>query len=258
MARVLVLDKHAVYRTGLRVLISTQMPSAEVLEADNPVQALAQIQECVFDLVLLGLDLSDSVTVDTLKAMHEASPATRFAIISASDRRADILAALARGVHGFISKKQSDADILDAINRLLSGQIYVPRSLTEAGDGEASVNPKGKEGVPFLSTEADLSKLTKRQSEVLLLLAKGMSNKEIARSLEIAEATTKIHMAALLRALGVRNRTEAAYKVGKIVNLASPAHAKGRQANDKRMPYALDQAGNQNAPEKAMTRERGS
>ena len=65
-------------------------------------------------------------------------------------------------------------------------------------------------------------------------------------------------MAALLRALGVRNRTEAAYKVGKIVNLASPAHAKGRQANDKRMPYALDQAGNQNPPEKAMTRERGS
>lgn len=258
MARVLVLDKHAVYRTGLRVLISTQMPRAEVLEADSPVQALAQIQECVFDLVLLGLDLSDSVTVDTLKAVHEASPATRFAIISASDRRADILAALARGVHGFISKNQSDADILDAINRLLSGQIYVPRSLTEAGDGEASVNPSGKEGGPFLSTEADLSKLTKRQSEVLLLLAKGMSNKEIARRLEIAEATTKIHMAALLRALGVRNRTEAAYKVGKIVNLASPAHAKGRQANDKRMPYALDQAGNQNAPEKAMTRERGS
>ena len=258
MTRVLVLDKHAVYRTGLRVLISTQMPWAEVLEADNPVQALAQIQECVFDLVLLGLDLSDSVTVDTLKATREASPATRFAIISASDRRADILAALARGVHGFISKSQSDADILDAITRLLSGQIYVPRSLTETGDGEASVNQSGKEGGPFLWTEADLSKLTKRQSEVLLLLAKGMSNKEIARRLEIAEATTKIHIAALLRALGVRNRTEAAYKAGKIVNLASPTHANGRQVNDKRMPYTLDQAGNQNAPEKAMARERGS
>ena len=165
MTRVLVLDKHAVYRTGLRVLISTQMPRAEVLEVESPVQALAEIQECVFDLVLLDLDLSDSVTVNTLKALHEASPATRFAIISASDRRADILAALARGVHGFISKNQSDADILDAINRLLSGQIYVPRSLTEAGDGEASVNPSGKEGGPFLSTEADLSKLTKRQSD---------------------------------------------------------------------------------------------
>jgi DNA-binding NarL/FixJ family response regulator len=258
MARVLVLDKHAVYRTGLRVLISTQIPRAEVLEADSPVQALAQIQECVFDLVLLGLDLSDFVTVDTLKTAREASPATRFAIISASDRRADILAALARGVHGLISKNQSDAEILDAINRLLSGQIYLPRSLIEAGDGEASVKPSGKEGRPFLSTEADLSKLTKRQSEVLLLLAKGLSNKEIARRLEIAEATTKIHIAALLRALGVRNRTEAAYRAGKIVNLASPAHANGRQANDKKMPCAFDQAGNQNAPEKAMTGKRGS
>jgi DNA-binding NarL/FixJ family response regulator len=258
MTRVLVLDKHAIYRTGLRVLISTQMPWVEVFETDSPVQALAQIYECVFDLVLLGLDLSDFVTVDTLKTAREASPATRFAIISASDRRADILAALACGVHGFISKNQSDADILDAITRLLSGQTYVPRSLAEASCGLASVNPNGEEGGPFLSIEADHPKLTKRQNEVLLLLAKGMSNKEIARRLEIAEATTKIHMAALLRALGVRNRTEAAYKAGKIVNLVSPAHAKGRQANDKGMSYALDQAGNQNAPEKAMTRERGS
>jgi DNA-binding NarL/FixJ family response regulator len=71
--------------------------------------------------------------------------------------------------------------------------------------------------LPALSTEADVLKLTKRQREVLTLLARGLSNKEIARTLEIAEATTKIHMAALLRALGVRNRTEAAYKAANLV-----------------------------------------
>ena len=70
----------------------------------------------------------------------------------------------------------------------------------------------------MLSTEANVLKLTKRQREVLALLARGKSNKEIARDLNIAEATTKIHMAALLRVLGVRNRTEAAYRAGNLVD----------------------------------------
>ena len=72
--------------------------------------------------------------------------------------------------------------------------------------------------MPALSTEADVLKLTKRQREVLTLLARGLSNKEIARALAIAEATTKIHMAALLRGLGVRNRTEAAFKAANLVS----------------------------------------
>ena len=75
-----------------------------------------------------------------------------------------------------------------------------------------------REALPTLSTEADVFKLTKRQREVLTLLARGLSNKEIARALDIAEATTKIHMAALLRGLGVRNRTEAAFKAANLVS----------------------------------------
>jgi DNA-binding NarL/FixJ family response regulator len=71
--------------------------------------------------------------------------------------------------------------------------------------------------LPALSTEVDVLKLTKRQREVLTLLAGGLSNKEIARALHIAEATTKIHMAALLRGLGARNRTEAAFKAANLV-----------------------------------------
>jgi DNA-binding NarL/FixJ family response regulator len=139
-----------------------------------------------------------------------------------------MLAALAAGLHGFISKHQSDAEIIAAINDILSGRIYVPCSLVEAGDREASVSQGNREAAPFLSTEADLSMLTKRQREVLQLLARGMSNKEIARVLKIAEATTKIHMAALLRALGARNRTEAAYKAGNLINSTGLADAEGR------------------------------
>ena len=106
--------------------------------------------------MLLGLDLYNSEMVDTLKVAREASAATRFAIISASDRRADILATLAAGLHGFISKHQSDTEILTAINDIISGRIYVPCSLADAGDSETSVS-QGDRGkpTPFRSTETN-------------------------------------------------------------------------------------------------------
>ena len=166
--------------------ISTQMPQAQVLAAKCLIEASPQIQNARFDLVLLGLDLSDSETVDTLRVAREASAATRFAIISAADTRGDILATLAAGLHGFISKHQSDTEILAAINDILSGRTYVPCSLA------ASVSQGDRETTPSRSTEVNFSKLTKRQREVLQLLARGMSNKEIARAVEIAEATKRI------------------------------------------------------------------
>ena len=231
--RILLFDEQSVYRTGLHSLISSNMPRAEVVEANSLNEALSQLRNDGFNLVLLGVNLPSLDLLGFLKAAREASPSTQFVIVSGSDTRTAILATLAAGSHGFISKRQSDADILDAIAYLLSGRTYVPRSLAEAGDGEASASRGGREAAPSLSTEADLSKLTKRQREVLQLLARGMSNKEIARALEIAEATTKIHMAALLRALGARNRTEAAYKAGHLVNSTGLADAKDRPTASK-------------------------
>jgi DNA-binding NarL/FixJ family response regulator len=220
MPRILVFDEHSVYRTGLRSLMSAKIPCAEVTEASNPNEAFSHIRDGAFDLVLMGVDPSSLGSLDSLKSAREASPATRFAIVSWSDTRADIIASLAAGFHGFISKHQSDTDILAAITAILSGRgrIYVPWLLAEAGDHDATGGRLSGKPLPKLSTEVNLLKLTKRQREVLLLIARGKSNKEIARALDIAEATTKIHMAALLRALGVRNRTEAAYKAANLVN----------------------------------------
>jgi DNA-binding NarL/FixJ family response regulator len=96
------------------------------------------------------------------------------------------------------------------------GRIYVPSSVAEADDGDALGHFSG-EASPTPSIEGAIFELTKRQREVLSLLARGRSNKKIACALDIAEATMKIHMAALLRTLGVRNCTEAAYKVGNLV-----------------------------------------
>ena len=217
MSQIFVFDGQSIYRMGLRGLINAEMPCAEVIASSNPNEALAKIRAGAFDLMLVGTDRVRSGLLDFLKLPHEAASGTRFAVISASDTRADILATLAAGFHGFISKHQSDTDILSAITEVLSGRIYVPRSLAELGEGDVPSSRSYRETLPAILTEADVLKLTKRQREVLSLLARGLSNKEIARALAIAEATTKIHMAALLRGLGVRNRTEAAFKAADLV-----------------------------------------
>ena len=228
MPRLLVCDGQSVYRIGLRSLIKAEMPSAEVIEASNPSEALAQIRAGAFDLVLVGTDRSGLEQFDYLKAAREASPSTRFAIVSASDARADILATLAAGFHGFISKSQSDTEILAAATNILAGRIYVPASFAKIDNGDALCGRFDEEVLPALTTKADVLKLTKRQREVLSLLAKSLSNKEISRALAIAEATTKIHMAALLRALAVRNRTEAAYKAANFINSTEPDSVSAR------------------------------
>ena len=220
MPRIFVLDEHSVYRIGLCNLLRAELPRAKVINASNLNDALSQLRNGGFDLVLAGTDRSGLEQLNSLKAAREASPATHFVIVSASDTRADILATLAGGFRGFISKNQSDTEILAAITDILSGRIYVPATLAEAGDDDTLSSRYDREALPTLSPKANIANLTKRQREVLTLLARGLSNKEIARILAIAEATTKIHMAALLRALGVRNRTEAAFKAAKLVHSA--------------------------------------
>lgn len=197
------------------------MPGTEIFETGTLTQGLAEFRSMApFDLLLIDLDLPNFRSLDLLKQAFAVSAKTRFAVISASDTRQSILASLAAGFHGFISKQQFDSDILGAIRDIVSGRIYVPPTLAETGPSDAPVDRN--EGAanaiaPAIASDADLRNLTPRQREVLSHLALGRSNKEIAQALHIAEATTKVHAAALLRALGARNRTEAAFKAGTFV-----------------------------------------
>lgn len=148
---------------GLRILIGTNIPCAEIAEASSLIEALTKISNEGFDLVLVS-DQSALEPHDFLKSAREAAPATCFAIISACDTRTAILANLAAGFHGFISKQQSDSEILAAISDILAGRIYFADDSNTLGDRF------GKEAPPKLSTEADVIKLTKRQREVLITL----------------------------------------------------------------------------------------
>jgi DNA-binding NarL/FixJ family response regulator len=215
MSRILLVDKCSIYRLGLRCLIETNIPEAKVLEGSSLLNALSKIRaEGYIDLVLAELNLSRLRSLAPLNSAREASPATRWAVFSTADTRVDILATLNAGFHGFVSKHQSDDDILSAVKDLLSGRIYVPQLLPD-GVNSACLDSSPNWDAPPMS---DFLKLTARQRQTLLLIVQGLSNKEIARQLRIAEATTKIHVAALMRVLRVRNRTEAAFKAANLVD----------------------------------------
>jgi DNA-binding NarL/FixJ family response regulator len=210
MPRILLVDDHRLYRKALRGALETLIKT-QVFEADNLEAAREQFDpDGNLDLVLV--DLTPPASLEILRSVHECYPKTRFAAIAALVTRTDIVRGVEAGLYGFLSKSQSDNEILNAIKDILSDRVYVPLSFTHvpARTVHASRADECRTAAPRLSTETRLVKLTRRQLDVLSLLARGMSNKEIARELRIAEGTIKIHASNLLRMLGVRNRTEVA------------------------------------------------
>jgi DNA-binding NarL/FixJ family response regulator len=204
---ILVVDDHGVYRAGLREVIQARFPYSHVVEAPK--------LSCVgsnrlFDLILIDSEGLSYETLDLLAECYEVRPATRVAVMLTSKTRTEVLHYLSAGFHGVVHKFQPDEELLAAVGDLLSGRIYVPGWLADTCDEDLSRPPPA-------DIHQETLKLTPRQNEVLHLLARGMSNKEVARELNIAEGTSKIHTAALLRALGARNRTEAAFMAAKLV-----------------------------------------
>ncbi|WP_314946292.1 response regulator transcription factor [Bradyrhizobium cosmicum] len=207
MSVILVVDAHSVYRSGLRDVIGTRFKNSRVVDTSG----LEGVDlETSFDLILIDLGCLTPRSLGVLAEVFDIRPATRIAVMSTSTTREDVLRCLSAGFHGFVPKLQSDEELLSAIDDLLSGRIYVPRWLAD----DDVRRPATAQTVNF---DLEALRLTRRQNEILPLLAQGMSNKEIARELSIAEGTSKIHTAALLRALGARNRTEAAFMAAKLV-----------------------------------------
>jgi DNA-binding NarL/FixJ family response regulator len=198
--RALIADDHELFRSGLKQLLIDAVDAGEVREAETLDQAIDILtSEGAGDLVLVDMRMPGMSGAEALSALRDGFPEAKVAVVSALEGRADIIAALGAGVHGYIPKSLPSAEIANAIRTILDGGIYVPPVL---GRREPDTVVRSNEAL-----EAD--KLTSRQKEVLAELLKGRASKEIARTLDIAEGTVKIHLAAIYRALGVRTRAEA-------------------------------------------------
>jgi DNA-binding NarL/FixJ family response regulator len=196
--RIAIADDHPLMRAALVSALARIGDDVQFMEAANQAAALALVEKPPGpDLMLMDLHMPGADGIEGVRAVRERAPHVPLAIVSADEDVAAIRAMLALGVSGFIPKTDSPAVIEGAVRLILAGGVYVPPRLVN-GDGFA---------VP--SSAAPSSGLTARQMDVVRLLARGLSNKAIARELGVSEGTVKVHLLAIFRALDVRNRTRA-------------------------------------------------
>lgn len=231
---VLIADDHLLFRDGLRRLLAQADENMVFFEASSfpDVWNLCD-SGTPFDLVLLDLGMPGWEGFHALGEIHQKLPRALIVVVSASERRSDLLAALENGAAGFIPKSSSAKVLLGALQLVLAGGVYLPHQairtdritappgmaaaptfetsgLTRAlsSDAGADAGADGNSGNGSGMGPGDT--LTPRQREVLDGLREGKSNKQIANELGLTEGTVKVHVTAILRQLGVRNRTQAA------------------------------------------------
>ncbi|HEX6692194.1 MAG TPA: response regulator transcription factor, partial [Burkholderiales bacterium] len=189
---------------ALRLAMSALEREAEVSSAGDLEKGLELAAAgAEFDLVLLDLGLPGCTGLQALERFRERQPALPVVVFSASSEPALITGALDRGAMGYIPKTAPREVLVGAVRLVISGGVYVP---AEARSAQAAAPARAARPGPASASELRLSG---RQSEVLSLLLKGLPNKLIAQRLNISENTTKIHVSAVLHALGVSTRTEA-------------------------------------------------
>jgi len=203
----LVADDHELIREGLRAQLQELHPDAEVGEASSLDEVLAAVDgDGPVDLLLLDLGMPGGDGMSVLAQLCNRYPDMPIAVVSASEDRATIGKAIDYGAAGYIPKSMAMNVMMNAIRLILSGGVYLPESLLRGSRDDprsAAARNEKKDDRPAPEP------LTQRQVDVLCLMCEGMANKEIARQLGIAANTVKIHVAAILKALHVDNRTQA-------------------------------------------------
>ena len=202
------LDDHVMFLQGLKNLLAVLAPELQVDTSQRLAEALQLAQLTAYDLVLLDWHLAEHEGAQSLEKLREAGCAARIVVLSGETGSALIRRSVELGAAGFIPKTYSSEMMIAALGQVLAGRIFLPaQGLVDADAGAAQ--PASIEADPRFAS------LTARQIEVYFEAARGLPNKLIARRLGIAESTVKTHLTAVFAALGVRNRTEAAYQASR-------------------------------------------
>lgn len=193
MKSALVVEDHAVVRDGLLLLLRQNYPDAELWGVSDLASALSRARESQPEVVILDCFLPDSTAGPSSRALLEVLPGVPIVVLTGEVDEEIRAEALEAGAGAFLSKSTTSSELLAVLTNLLDGGTW------QAGQDESP-------------SSQDFG-LTPRQTEVLRGLSRGFTNKEIANNLGSAEATVRIHVSAIFRALGVSNRTEAVIKV---------------------------------------------
>lgn len=204
--KILIADDHPLIRDAFRHLLSALSPGASIFEAGDCDKTRAHVAEHPdLDLILLDLRLPGPGGLVLLDELRRENPTLPIVVVSAVEDPNVIREVFARGAMGFIPKSSTHDVMENALRLVLSGNRYMPPELLTSNGAPA----------PGPSSAAQVH-LTDRQREVLGLIVQGKSNKQICRDLDLAEATVKIHVTAILRALNVSSRAQAIVAAGRL------------------------------------------
>ncbi len=213
MYQVLIADDHPLFREAIARVIDDGFPGSTLLEASDLDTALAMAgRHDDLDLVLLDLNMPGMQGLGGLVQLRNLFPTLPAVIVSAEEEKRVILQTITYGAVGFITKSTPRKQMIQALEQVLAGSIYLPADIIRAGAGD--------EGAASRREPDDLSEvlatLTRKQLQVFERMSRGESNKVIAYQLNIAESTVKAHVSAILRKLGATNRVQAILSAGDI------------------------------------------
>ena len=201
--KLLIVDDHSIVREGVAALLAQPGAGVVVLQAPSAALGMTEIDaHRDLDAVLLDLNMPGEDGISALREIGKRRPDLPVIVLSSSEDPADVRDALAAGAFGYLPKSSNPRTLMSALRLVLSGEVYVPLIMLRETDSKP-----GQDAAPRRGDRPNL--LTERQVDVLRLLARGLSNKEIGRELSVAERTVKAHVTAIFRSLGVVNRAQA-------------------------------------------------
>jgi len=199
---VIIIDDHPLFRKGVADLIAMEPALRLVGEAADGVSGVRLAQQTDPDLILLDLNMKGLDGIATLQRLRAADLDARIIMLTVSDNEEDVLAALRAGADGYLLKDMEPEDILASLHRVTQGRLVISEQLTELLARALRQDPR-----PQRIEDAEL---TPREDEILGLIARGYSNKLIARDLDLAVGTVKVHVKHILKKLHLKTRVEAA------------------------------------------------
>ncbi|MFK8003142.1 MAG: LuxR C-terminal-related transcriptional regulator [Polyangiales bacterium] len=199
--RVLIVDDHPILRAGLAGMLKPDPRFTEIVQCSSLADAVAAAESGEGGLFIVDLTLPDARMVEAVEHLHQVVPEALILVFAADVSRQTVESAFAAGARGFVPKGAPASTLIAAIDVVLCGEVFVPKEVLPTWSSSAAEAAKAAPS-PV--------RLTPRQQDVLLGLAGGLANKEIAVQLGMSHSTVRVHVSAIFRALSVENRTQAA------------------------------------------------